>query len=417
LSSSAPSEIAAARSCEIVVGIGGDADARIGPLARAASAGLELSDRSGCLIVATAASAEQTLEQVRGAVGEGRDVGAVAFHRPPVDPLRAPYHGLPGRPAAIRAVLGEARARGAAACIFVDDRLTSVTPEWIVRMAEPVLAGDYDYVAPLYARPAFEGALTKSVVYPVFRSLYGARLRQPASGEFACSSRFIDHVLNESFWERDEAETGIDLWLASSAVTGRLRLCAVSSGVRTHAAAADAPDLNATVAQVVGPLFADVEARAHAWQRIRSSGEVPCIGPAIGSDPAAVPDVDRMLDAYRLGYRALRDVWAWILPPKTILHLRRVADTTGPQAWLVDELWAEIVYDFALMYRARRMPRDHLLGCFTPLYLAWLAGFVTEVRDNSAIDPDERIERLCTAFEAKKAHLIAGWRWPERFRA
>jgi len=32
-------------------------------------------------------------------------------------------------------------------------------------------------------------------------------------------------------------------------------------------------------------------------------------------------------------------------------------------------------------------------------------------------DADARVERLCLAFETKTPYLIAGWRWPDRFRA
>ena len=36
----------------------------------------------------------------------------------------------------------------------------------------------------------------------------------------------------------------------------------------------------------------------------------------------------------------------------------------------------------------------------------------------AALDPaaaDARLERVCAAFEAEKAYLIARWRWPDRF--
>jgi hypothetical protein len=255
-------------------------------------------------------------------------------------------------------------------------------------------------------------------VYPVFRSLYGVRLRQPAAGEFACSLRFMQHALAEPLWDGEEAQTGIDLWLASSAVTGRLRVCEAEAGVRTHAAGPDAPDLTTTVNQVVGALFSDIESRAGTWHRIRSSAPIPCVGAPLSSAPAAPSvDVDQMLEGYRLGYRALRDEWAWILQPRTIMRLKRLAEAPADQIRMGDDQWAEIVYDFALASRARAMPREHLLGCFTPLYLAWLAGFITEIRSGAAADAEQRLERLCLTFEMKKPYLIAGWRWPERFRA
>jgi hypothetical protein len=84
---------------------------------------------------------------------------------------------------------------------------------------------------------------------------------------------------------------------------------------------------------------------------------------------------------------------------------------------LDDALWARIVYDFALGYRLRVLARDHLLRSLVPLYLAWLASFVVEVRDRGDEEVDERIERLAAAFEAQKPYLISKWRWPERLRS
>ena len=404
---------------EVAIGIGCYNDAAaVVPLARAAAEAVRRCGRRGRLIVADGGSQDGTAERAREAAGGEVEVAAVEYLRPAVDVLRAPYHGLPGRHSAIRAVLREALAAGAGACLFFDARLTSATAEWMVHLLEPVVASGYDYVAPFYARHVFGGALTRSVVYPVFRALYGVRLRQPAAGEFACSPAFMRHAAGQAFWDADEAQTAIDLWLASAAATGGLRICEAEAGVRAHAPGPEAPDLTTTAAQVVGGLFADIEARANVWHRIRGSAAVPCVGAPLPGEPAAPPvDVEQMIDGFRLGYRALRDEWAWVLPPKTILRLKRLASGPAEEVRMGDEQWAEIVFDFALAHRARTMPRDHLFGLFTPLYLAWLAGFVTEVRSGAVTDPDVRLERLCLTFEMKKPYLIAGWRWPERFRA
>ena len=91
----------------------------------------------------------------------------------------------------------------------------------------------------------------------------------------------------------------------------------------------------------------------------------------VGELPAQLPpprdiDATELIDAFRLGYSALRDVWAWILPPRTILQLKRLADTPAPQFRVPDEIWDRIIYDFALGHRVRALPRDHLLGSLTP---------------------------------------------------
>jgi len=138
--------------------------------------------------------------------------------------------------------------------------------------------------------------------------------------------------------------------------------------------------------------------------------------PVAASPQAPTVDVERLIDACRLGYRELRDVWTWVLPPRTIVELRKVVETPPAQFRLDDELWARIVYDFALGYRLRVLPRDHLLRSLVPLYSGWQASFILQVREASTAATDERVEDLATAFEAQKPYLISRWRWPERLR-
>ena len=99
-------------------------------------------------------------------------------------------------------------------------------------------------------------------------------------------------------------------------------------------------------------------------------------------------------------------------------QIRGKARRNGPvyRFHLDDGLWARIVYDFALGYRLGVLAREHILRSLVPLYLAWLASFIVEVRDRGEDDVEQRLERLCGAFEAEKPYLISKWRWPERLR-
>jgi hypothetical protein len=62
------------------------------------------------------------------------------------------------------------------------------------------------------------------------------------------------------------------------------------------------------------------------------------------------------------------------------------------------------------------MSRDHLLKAMTPLYLAWVASFATEVGTAAAVAVEYRLERLGAAYEAQKPYFVSRWRWPDRFQ-
>ncbi len=80
-----------------------------------------------------------------------------------------------------------------------------------------------------------------------------------------------------------------------------------------------------------------------------------------------------------------------------------------------DELWARIVYDFALAHRLRTINREHLLRSMTPLYLGWAAGYAREVEAAEEAAVERRLECLSNAYEVSKPYLVSRWRWPDRF--
>ena len=120
-----------------------------------------------------------------------------------------------------------------------------------------------------------------------------------------------------------------------------------------------------------------------------------------------------MLDAFRLAYTNLHGIWSLVLPPNSLLGLKRLSIMPAESFHMPDNLWARIVYDFILAYRLRTINRGHLLGALTPLYLAWVASHLVLVRSGTA--PEKHIQDLAAAFETDKPYLVSRWRWPDRF--
>ena len=403
---------------DIVVAIAAYNDVRtVGAVARAVRDGLAtfFGSHEARILLADAGSTDGTLEAARGAVG---DTGLIELqYQRPAAMSGVLYHGHPGRTEALRAIVQAADRLNAKACALVDASLHSATPAWIERLIAPVLADGFDYVSPYYVRHAHEGLITKGIVYPVFRALYGVRLRQPAAQEFGCSARLVSHYLEQNFWDRDQVSVGVDLWLAVAAATGGFRLCEAALGIRQPPSRETPADLSTTLAQIVGALFMDLEDRVDVWQRSRGSLPIPVVGagPEIGPDAASL-NLERLIEAFRLGYRELREIWTWVLPPRTIVDLKKLSEAPLERFQFDDRLWAGIIYDFAFGYNLRVMPTDHLLRSLTPLYTGWMASFVLQVRNATSLQVEERVEQVCLAFEAQKRYLISRWRWPERLR-
>ncbi|HEX7625148.1 MAG TPA: hypothetical protein VF400_16340 [Anaeromyxobacteraceae bacterium] len=345
-----------------------------------------------------------------------------AEHAPPVpaDPLE-PYPEVPllswSHPgqSAVEAMLRAAESFEAAACALVMAEGDGAPPEAAHHLVRPVLDDGIDLACPWYASQRYEGVLTTGLVYPLTRALYGKRLRQPLGHELALSRRAVAHLLGEA-WHTDPARAGERLWLVTSLLAGDFQVAQACLESRPPRLADAGADLAASLAQVVGLLFHEARLHAPSWQRHKASRPVRTYGePASQPGEPGQPQIGPMIAAFQLGYQELQQLWGAVLPPQTLLALKRLARAPEESFSLDDALWARVVYDFAVGYHLATMDRALLLRSMTPLYLAWAAGFVREVRELSTAAVEERCERLCRAFEVAKPYLISRWRWPDRF--
>lgn len=330
-------------------------------------------------------------------------------------------HIKPAKGGAIRAVFEVARRLRARACVIVETDTGSPPADAIVRLVQPVVQDSYDFAAPVYARALFAGTITSAVAYPLTRALFGKRVRQPLAGDFACSARFVDRLVALDAWQSDVPRMGIDFWVTTQAITAGARVCQVHLGARNPSAGGETPagrslDIRDALPSVLGSLYTTVERTEAVWQKVRGSEPVDSFGAPSHADLEAPPfDVRQCLEAFRLGIAGLHEIWSIALPATSLHALRKLARLPDAEFRLPDDLWARIVYDFALAFHQRRLGREHMLAAFTPLFWAWIASFVQQVATLGAPIVEDRIEALCGRFEAEKPYLISRWRWPDRF--
>ena len=314
-----------------------------------------------------------------------------------------------------RAVLGLAASLNARVCIVLGSDLAALDARAIQLFAYAVLDRQCGLVMPVYPAAKFDGLINSGILSPLSRALYGRRVRSPLVFDFAASGALcavlarINPVV--------ESSGNALLWPVTVASTqnAQVQIGQVSVDVH-HNVATGGLEVSAVLGQLAGSLFHEMELCASHWQRIRGSQATPVWGNAGEGPPDGQPiDPQPMLDTFQLGSRNLEEVWRLILPPNSLLELRRLARLAPDQFRIPDELWASIVYDFALAWRLRTLSRGHLLGALTPLYLGWAASWVREVSSLSNAAAEQRLEQLARAWEEKKPYLLSRWRWPDRF--
>lgn len=304
-----------------------------------------------------------------------------------------------------------ARKHNARTILMLGPEAGSLTPAGLRQLTDTVIAGSADLALPDYTLPPHAGLVNSAIIYPLTRALYATRARFPLAIDLAFSLRAAERLAAAAQRLTALDQNDAIVWPIPEAAVAGFTIEEFDVGARVLPQPRD-PDIRTILAQVAGSLFTDIEAKAAYWQRARR------LPPARVSPPAQ-PYVDKssdvvpMVEGFRLAYSNLQEIWSLVLPPNSLLGLKRLS-LLEPSAFRMPEsLWARIVYDFLVAYHIRTINRGHLLGALIPLYLAWVAGHINITA--SGAGAERHIEAVAAAFDADKPYLVSRWRWPDRF--
>jgi hypothetical protein len=306
-----------------------------------------------------------------------------------------------------------AEAEGVRAILMLGPGSSSLNPMALRQLASAVLTETVDLAVPCYTLPPHAGLINGAILYPLTRALFATRVRFPQAIDLGLSPRMAERlaITAQRFTAANQADALI--WPVNEAIAAGFITDEFEVGPRALPQPADA-DINAILSLVTGSLFADIEAKAAIWQRPRR------LPPPRHSLPDTLlgdgtAEAARMIEAFRFAYSNLQEIWSLVLPPNTLLGLKRLSVADPVEFRMPETLWARIVFDFLIAYRLRTINRGHLLGALIPLYLAWVAGHINVTAAGTS--SERHIEAVAAAFEADKPYMVSRWRWPDRFNS
>lgn len=305
-----------------------------------------------------------------------------------------------------------ARKHEARSVLLVGPEGGSLSADALRSLAWPVASSSVDLALPYYDIPPSAGLVNSAILYPLTRALFATRMRFPLSIDIGLSPRMAERLGGAGQRMCAAGQDDAILWPVPEAVMAGYSYGEYEVGTRALPQPPD-PDIRTILAQVVSALFADVEQKAAFWQRPRRLPPARPIAPRPAAPVDRGAEVAQMVEGFRLAYTNLLEIWSLVLPPASLLGLKRLT-VLEPQAFrMPDALWARIVYDFLVAFRMRTINRGHLMGALIPLYLAWVAGHINV--SNAGTDPERHVEAVAAAFDADKPYLVSRWRWPDRF--
>lgn len=306
-----------------------------------------------------------------------------------------------------------AREHHARAILLLGPSAHSLKPRALRELAHAALNGPADLAVPLYTIPPHAGLINSAILYPLTRALFATRIRFPLTIDLGLSLRMAERLAAAG--KRFAAVNQVDaiIWPVNEATVAGFAVDEVEVGAR-EMPQPFGQDVNTILTSITGSLFADIEAKAAFWQRPRRlpPAHRQMIDAALTDGTADVP---RMVEAFRLAASNLHEIWSLVLPPNSLVALKRISVQAADAFRMPENLWARIVFDFVVAYRLRTINRGHLLGALIPLYLAWVAGHLNVLA--SGVSAERHVEAVAAAFETDKPYLVARWRWPDRFNS
>ncbi len=312
-----------------------------------------------------------------------------------------------GDSAELRTILAAADLLHAKAAAVVSASASTATPEWIDSLLEPVFRDNIDFVAPLYARHRFDGLLTRNVLYPFSRALFGKAMRELRATEFGFSGRLASECLNSPEWEHEGVQSAAETWMALTAISDSFSCCQSFLGPKPRSSAAAVVDV---IRETVSGFFWCLESKEKHWLAGRAAEELKTIGPdhQLTSEPVRV-DRKKMFQLYRTGVAELSDILSSILDADIHTELVRLAALDESAFRFSNALWVRTLYEFAAAYHHSIINRSHLVQALVPIYRGRVHSFLTVHRsdDPEAVEAD--LEDLCQEFVRQKSFFVERW--------
>jgi len=320
--------------------------------------------------------------------------------------------GLVGKGYNLRSLFQKAVELSAKAVIVLDADVKNITPQWIRNLCEP-LFDDYHFVAPLYVRHKYDGSFTNNLVYPMTRTLYGRRVRQPIGGEVGFSGETAKLYLDCDYWDENVGQFGINLWMTTLAVKSPGAVIQSFMGrTKIHRVRDFSADIARMFSQVVATLFELMCRFETYWKQVKWSRPTAVFGFGVGEVQVPPPvdiDATALSSAMREGLQKNWDMYRQCVEEPNFNKLEEVASLPDSDFEFPTNLWARILFDFGVAYRNSAVPRDALVESLIPLYYAKTLSFVLDTEAMNTQQVEELVEDQCLQFEKAKPYLIEKW--------
>jgi len=296
----------------------------------------------------------------------------------------------------------EASRLQAKAVIVVDADITSITPDWVLSLASPILKDGYHFVTPVYSRHEYDGTITNNICYPLLYGLLGKNIRQPIGGDFAFSGDLARYFLDQQ-WYETTFQYGIDIFMTLNALLARFPACQAGLGAKCHKPSA--PKLGPMFIQVVNTLFQTLLREKEHWLDMKDVENLPILGGNHTVSPQQLCiDYKTIRKTALAEYAKEEEKLRNILSPEVFSELALMFKARN--IYITSRMWTQIVYDFLYAYE-KNNHSEHIVESLKPLYFGRVVTFIKETLDLDHSDSEIKIQDQARHFFENRDYLIS----------
>jgi predicted GH43/DUF377 family glycosyl hydrolase len=257
--------------------------------------------------------------------------------------------------------------------------IEGLAPEWVRRLLLPISKEGVDLVIPRFNSHYLDMPGSNHLIRPLLASIFNIKVAGLPGSILGISSRLVKGYLDESdIWRNQVGNHGLDIRLITGAVTSAANICETSLGVKINGGC---PDGETVWRQQIRAVFEGTLASKWWWQQ---QGDIvhpiAIFGDRKNHWPEEVTtDTIKLIERYKEGFNEFEGLYKDFLSRKALKELRKLRGSDPTDFKFSSGLWAEIAYDFLLIYcLEREYTRDNILNAFIPICNAREAGFAQE---------------------------------------
>lgn len=346
-----------------------------------------------------------------GSTDDSREVAETQEIEPWQEKIVSIFRGPRGKGSAIRQICEAAKILEPEAVVTVDSDLRSIEPDWIPSLLSPVLDEEIDYVTPLYKRDKLDATITNNVVYPMIRSLYGKRIRQPIGGDFAFTGDLAEYYAEQDVWNTDVARFGIDTWMTVSAILEGADIGQTHLGLKIHDPKDPGESLGPMFRQVFSTLTMLISQTYETWNSIEGSIKVSTFGEETEEEPESISvNQQNLIKKFKHGFKNFSPTWKRVFTESTFEGIRGLLGEAISDFKVPTELWIKSLYEISAVINTWESHQNKLIEITSPLYFAKVGSWVNECRDLTNGEAEELIQQQAREFETLKPYLLDRWK-------